>query len=66
MVRGTFVNDINRKEAMQINKQYLIDSKYEEFRTMLYYCTNIFHAWSFAIFFVHGVIVKLTSVKEKG
>ncbi|MDO4305169.1 MAG: SPASM domain-containing protein, partial [Bacillota bacterium] len=46
MVRGTFVNDINKKEAMQINKQYLIDSKYEEFRTMLYYCTDIFSKYS--------------------
>ncbi len=46
MVRGTFVNDINRKEAVKINKQYLIDSKYEEFRTMLYYCSNVFNKYS--------------------
>lgn len=40
MVRGTFVNDINRLEKKAVNMQYLIDSRYEEFRTMLYYCTG--------------------------
>lgn len=42
MVRGSFVNNINRKEKEEMKYEYLIDSKYEEFKTMLYFCKNIF------------------------
>lgn len=42
MVRGNFVNTNNRKTDTSVNHQYLIDSRYEEFKTMLYYCTKIF------------------------
>ncbi|MDE7433354.1 MAG: Cys-rich peptide radical SAM maturase CcpM [Lachnospiraceae bacterium] len=42
MVRGNFVNTNNKKEATSINYQYFVDSKYEEFKTMLFYCTDIF------------------------
>lgn len=41
-VRGTFVNEVNKKEKSSINYQYMLDSRYEEFRTMLFFCTNLF------------------------
>lgn len=45
MVKGTFVNNVNRKESAEINYSYLLDSKYEEFKTMMYFCKNIFNKY---------------------
>lgn len=44
-VMGNMINDANRKEKIDINRKFLADAAYEEFKVFLYYCTNIFHQY---------------------
>ena len=44
-VMGNMVNDANRKEELQLNRKFVSDASYEEFKVLLYYCTDIFHRY---------------------
>ncbi len=40
-VMGNMINNANRKEDMVVNRKYVADALYEEFKVLLYYCTDI-------------------------
>lgn len=42
---GNMVNDANRKEDLIIDRKFVADASYEEFKVLLYYCTNIFRRY---------------------
>lgn len=41
-VMGNMVNDANRKEELAFNREYVTDALYEEFKVLLFYCSDIF------------------------
>jgi len=41
-VMGNMINDANRKEKLAINREYVTDALYEEFKVLLFYCSDIF------------------------
>ena len=44
-VMGNMINNANRKEELETDRQYVADALYEEFKVLLYYCTNIFKTY---------------------
>lgn len=44
-VMGNMVNDANRKEDLILDRKFVADASYEEFKVLLYYCTNIFQKY---------------------
>lgn len=41
-VMGNMVNNANRKENLAFDREYVTDALYEEFKVLLYYCSDIF------------------------
>ncbi len=44
-VMGNMINDANRKDDIAVNRKYVADALYEEFKVLLYYCSDIFKAY---------------------